>query len=81
MRDIRIVGGFFLQLSNYKTTISDLFQNSGAQTILLREFPELSHPVVLEAFSGMTLANMIEIENGHLTQDKLNDIFTELASV
>jgi hypothetical protein len=58
-----------------------LITNPEARTVLIREFPELSHPVVLEAYSDLTISNIIEIENGHLTQDKLNDIFTEIAAV
>lgn len=70
-----------MQLSNYKTTISDLMTNPDAKTVLFREFPELQHPVVLETFSDMTLSNMLEIENGHITQDRLNEIITELAVI
>jgi hypothetical protein len=67
-----------MDLKSGKITLGELIRNPRARAVLAREFPQYDNPIALALAKGFTLNKLLELAEGSVSRERVEEITREL---
>lgn len=67
-----------MYLKNNQITVRELLSDPQARQLFQREFPQWAHTPMLSMMQNMTLEGVLSLAKGHVPEQKINQVLSQL---